>query len=213
MAGLQYKLFGSGPVASNIVEGGAFWWADRDAPSPDLQFHFLPGAGVEAGVAPPSSGSGVTLNSYFTRPKSRGSVRLASPDPAAAPLIDPNYVADTYDLRISVEGVRLSRRLMRQPAFAPFVRSEHFPGDDVASEDELIDYARGHGRTSYHPVGTCRMGAGAGADAVVGADLKVRGIDGLRIADSSVMPSLVSSNTNAPTIMIAEKAADLIRGA
>lgn len=209
-AGLEYALFRKGPVASNIVEGGAFWYADEAAPTPDLQFHFLIGAGVETGVPKIPSGSGVTLNSYTLRPKARGSVRLASADPRAMPIVDPNFLGDPDDLRTSVEGVKMSREIMNQPAFARYIRKEHFPGDSVRTDADFAEYARSYGRTSYHPVGTCRMGVDA--DAVVDPQLRVRGIERLRVCDSSVMPSLIGSNTNAPSIVIAEKASDLIAG-
>jgi len=209
-AGIEYALFKKGPVASNIVEGGAFWYADKDAATPDLQFHFLVGAGVEAGVPKIGSGSGVTLNSYVLRPRARGSVRLRSANPDDQPVVDPNFLGDPEDLRIAVEGVRQSREIMSQPAFAKFVRQEHFPGRTTQSQAQLEAYAREYGRTSYHPVGTCRMGGDAAS--VVDPQLRVRGIEGLRICDSSVMPRLVSSNTNAPSVMIGEKAADLVRG-
>lgn len=209
-AGLQYALFRSGPVASNIVEGGAFWYADAREPTPDLQFHFLVGAGVEAGVPRIGSGSGVTLNSYALRPRARGSVRLRSADPRQAPIVDPNFLGDPYDLRTSVEGLRQSRDIMGQPALARYVRQEHFPGGHTQSLAQLEAYARQYGRTSYHPVGTCRMGGDA--NSVVDPQLRVRAIANLRICDSSVMPRLVSSNTNAPSMMIGEKAAELIRG-
>jgi choline dehydrogenase-like flavoprotein len=209
-AGLQYALFKSGPVTSNVVEGGAFWYSDRSAPVPDLQFHFLAGAGVEAGVPAIPSGSGCTLNSYTLRPKSRGSVTLRSADPADSPIVDPNFIADPYDLKVSAEGVRISREVMNQPAFAKYIKREHFPGKDVRTQAEFEDYARAFGRTSYHPTGTCKMGSDELA--VVDPQLRVRGLDGIRICDSSIMPSLVGSNTNAATIMIGEKASDLIRG-
>lgn len=209
-AGLEYALFKKGPVASNIVEGGAFWFTDPNLALPDLQFHFLIGAGVEAGVPKVPSGSGVTLNSYTLRPKARGSVRLRSADPADLPIIDPNFLGHPDDLRISAEGVKISREIMRQPAFARYVKTEHFPGDRVRSQADFEDYARRYGRTSYHPVGTCRMGSDA--EAVVDPALRVIGLDGLRICDSSIMPRVVSSNTNAASIMIGEKASDLIRG-
>ena len=209
-AGAEYALFRKGPVASNIVEGGAFWYADRDASTPDLQFHFLVGAGVEAGVPKIESGSGVTLNSYAVRPRARGSVRLRSADPAEQPIIDPNFLGDPYDVRTATEGVMISRDIFNQPALKALIRKEHFPGDRVRTRADFEAYARQYGRTSYHPVGTCRMGDGA--DAVVDPQLRVRGIEGLRICDSSIMPRLVSSNTNAPSIMIGEKASDLIRG-
>lgn len=209
-AGLEYLLFKRGPVTSNIVEGGAFWYADKAAETPDLQFHFLAGAGVEAGVPVISSGSGVTLNSYTLRPESRGSVTLRSAEPKDKPVVDPNFLAEASDLQTSLEGLRLSREMMHQPALAPYVRGEHFPGEAVRTRAELEAYARRYGRTSYHPVGTCRMGVDEMA--VVDPELRLRGIEGLRVCDSSIMPRLVSSNTNAPSIMIGEKASDLIRG-
>lgn len=209
-AGLEYALFRKGPVASNIVEGGAFWYADRDAPTPDLQFHFLVGAGVEAGVPKIASGSGVTLNSYTLRPRARGSVTLRSANPMDAAIVDPNFLGDPYDLNTSTEGVKISREILSQSAIGKFVRKEHFPGSSVSSQAEFEAYARQYGRTSYHPVGTCRMGGDMGS--VVDPQLRVRGIEGLRVCDSSVMPRLVSSNTNAPSIMIGEKASSLILG-
>jgi choline dehydrogenase-like flavoprotein len=208
-AGVQYVLFRSGPVASSLFETGGFWYADPDARSPDIQFHLGLGSGIEAGVARLKN-AGVTLNSAYLHPRSRGTVRLAGADPAAAPLIDPNYFADPHDRAMSLEGLRIAREIMQQPALKPFIMAERLPGPGVDSEAELFDYACTNAKTDHHPVGTCRMGAGR--DAVVGPDLKVHGLDGLRICDSSVMPRVPSCNTNAPTIMVGEKGADLIRG-
>lgn len=212
-AGAQYYLFGSGPVTSNVVEGGAFWYADRASPVPDLQFHFLAGAGAEAGVpSVPKGSSGITLNSYTLRPKARGTVRLRSADPAALPIVDPNFLGHPDDLRTSVEGIKISREIFEQAAMKKHIRKIHFPDNSVRSQADYEAYARQYGRTSYHPTCTCKMGADSDPMAVVDANLRVRGVDGLRICDSSVMPSLVGSNTNAPTIMIGEKASDLVRG-
>lgn len=210
-AGVQYLLFRKGPVASNLAEAGGFWYADETAAFPDIQFHFMLGSGLEQDLQRLES-DGVTLNTAFLRPRSRGSVRLETADPAAAPLIDPNYWADAYDREMSIRGFRLGRRIMAQAAFRPFVKAEVLPGSDVQSDDEIADYAGRHAKTDYHPVGTCAMGPRENGAAVVDLDLRVRGIDGLRVADSSVMPLLVSANTNAATIMVAEKAADIIRG-
>ena len=210
-AGLQYALFNSGPVTSNVVEGGAFWYSDKTEVRPDLQFHFLAGAGAEAGVpSVPKGSSGVTLNSYTLRPKSRGSVTLRSSDPRDLPLVDPNFLADPNDLKIAVEGVKISCEIMRQSSLQKYVKTIHFPDDSVRTQSELEDYARRFGRTSYHPTCTCRMGTDSMS--VVDPKLRVHGLEGIRICDSSAMPSLVGSNTNAPTIMIAERAADFIRG-
>lgn len=208
-AGLQYQLFGTGPVASTIVEGGAFWFVDDRSETPDTQFHFLPAAGLEPGVPPVPSGSGCTLNTYFLRPKSRGNISLLSANPTAAPLIDPNYLGDPFDLEMSVRCFKLMREIMSQSAFKAVGGREHYPGNTVRSDAECAAYVRAHGRTAYHPVGTCRMGTDAMA--VVDTKLCVGGVEGLRVCDSSIMPSLVSSNTNAASIMIGEKASDMIK--
>jgi choline dehydrogenase-like flavoprotein len=194
VAGLQYLLTKRGPVASSLFETGGFWYAEEGARSPDIQFHL---------------GPGVTLNSAYLRPRSRGTVRLASSDLNTAPLIDPNYWADPHDKEMSIRGLKLAQEVMRQDALKPFVQREVIPGPDVQSDEDYFDFACANSKTDHHPAGTCRMG---GDDAsVVDPRLKFRGIEGLRIADASIMPSLISSNTNAPTIMIAEKAADMIR--
>ena len=210
-AGAQYYLFGSGPVTSNVVEGGAFWFADKSHPVPDLQFHFLAGAGAEAGVpSVPQGSSGITLNSYTLRPKSRGTVRLRSADPSAQPIIDPNFLAEPDDLKTSVEGVKTSVEIFSQPSLQKYIRAIRFPDQSVKTQKDFEDYTRQYGRTSYHPTCTCKMGVDEMA--VVDPQLRVHGLEGIRICDSSTMPSLIGSNTNAPTIMIAEKASDLIRG-
>ena len=211
LAGLQYHLFKSGPVTSNVVEGGAFWFADPSSPVPDLQFHFLAGAGAEAGVpSVPEGSSGITLNSYTLRPKSRGTVRLRSDDPTHSPVVDPNFLAEPEDLKTSVEGVKTSCEIFAQPSLRKHIRALRFPDEQVKTQMDFEAYARQYGRTSYHPTCTCKMGVDEMA--VVDPQLRVRGLDGIRICDSSIMPSLIGSNTNAPTIMIAEKASDLIRG-
>ncbi|MBV4521208.1 choline dehydrogenase [Pseudomonas sp. SWRI74] len=209
-AGLEYLLFNKGPVTSNIAEAGAFWYGDSRSQTPDLQFHFLPGAGVEAGIPPVPSGSGCTLNSYFLRPRSRGRVTLNSADPLQAPSIDPAYISDPYDLHVSVEGIKLSREILSQPSLARYIKAEHFPGSRVKTQADYEAYARESGRTGYHPVGTCKMGVDD--QSVVDPQLRVYGVAGLRVIDSSVMPRLNSANTNAPSIMIAEKGADLLLG-
>jgi choline dehydrogenase-like flavoprotein len=208
-AGAQYLLFKTGPVTSTLFETGGFWYADKHARSPDIQFHLGLGSGIEAGVAQMRN-PGVTLNSAFLRPRSRGTVRLASADPAVAPLIDPNYWADPYDRECAIKGLRLAREIMRQDALKPFVLAERLPGPELSSDEALTQYAFRSCKTDHHPVGTCAMGSRA--DAVVTPDLKLRGLLGLRVVDASVMPFVPSCNTNAPTIMIAEKAADMILG-
>ncbi len=208
-AGLQYLLLKKGPAASSLFETGGFWYADPTAGWPDIQFHLGLGSGIEAGVEKLKN-PGVTLNSAYLRPRSRGTVRLASADPATMPLIDPNYWSDPHDRAMSIKGLRLAREIMRQKALKSYVLREVQPGPSLESDDELFDYACRAAKTDHHPVGTCRMGHGE--DAVVTPDLKLRGIEALRVCDASVMPRVPSSNTNAPTVMVGEKGADLILG-
>lgn len=207
---LQYGLFKTGPLTSNVVEGGAFWYADTSAAAPDLQFHFLAGAGAEEGVPGVPSGSGITLNSYTLRPRSRGEISLRSANPMDPAIVNPNFLAEPKDIQTSAEGVRISCEIFSQPALQKYIKRMHNPADIPSNPDGFNDFARRYGRTSYHPNGTCKMGSDPMA--VVDPELRVHGIDGLRICDSSIFPSLVGSNTNAPTIMIAEKASDIIRG-
>ncbi|ARO29801.1 glucose-methanol-choline oxidoreductase protein [Rhizobium sp. NXC14] len=208
-AGIQYVLFRTGPVASSLFETGGFWYADPDARSPDIQFHLGLGSGIEAGVERLKN-AGVTLNSAYLHPRSRGTVRLSSADPGAAPLIDPNYWSDPHDRKMSLEGLKIAREIMQQAALKPYVMAERLPGPKVVTDEQLFDYGCANAKTDHHPVGTCKMGTGS--DAVVGLDLKVHGLEGLRVCDSSVMPRVPSCNTNAPTIMVGEKGSDLIRG-
>ena len=158
LAGLQYLLTRKGPVASSLFETGGFWYADPDARSPDIQLHLGLGSGIEAGVAAMPQG-GVTLNSAYLRPRSRGTVRLASADPMAAPLIDPNYWADPYDREMSIRGLKLAREIMRQDALKPYVLAERLPGPEVRTDEDYFNYACAHAKTDHHPAGTCRMGA------------------------------------------------------
>ncbi len=208
-AGLQYLLFRKGPAASSLFETGGFATADPSARSPDVQFHLGLGSGIEAGVERLKN-PGVTINSAFLRPRSRGSMTLKSANPADSPFIDPNYWADPYDRDISLKGLRMAIEIMQQEAFRPFLLAQRMPSPGKMSDDDLIDYACLTAKTDHHPVGTCRMGHDEMA-VVDPANLKVRGLEGLRVCDASVMPRIVSSNTNAPTIMIGEKGADLIR--
>ena len=208
-AGLQYLLFRRGPVASTLFETGGFWYADPSAGWPDIQFHLGLGSGIEAGVEKLKN-PGMTLNSAFLRPRSRGTVRLRSADPADMPLVDPNYWADPYDRKMSLEGLKMAREILRQPALRPFLIAERMPGPQAVTDEELAEYVFKSCKTDHHPTGACKMGTDRMA--VVGPDLRVHGLDGLRVCDSSVMPRVPSSNTNAPTIMVGEKAADLVRG-
>ncbi len=208
-SGLEYMLFRKGPVTSNIAEGGAFWYADPEQLVPDVQFHFLPGAGAEAGVPPVPEGYGVTLNSCHTRPRSRGWVKITGDNVTSKLDVNPNYWAEEYDLECSLAGLKITREILSQSAISNLIKYEHVPGDNVVSKTQLREYARKLGKTDYHPVGTCKMGHGE--ECVVGTDLKVHGLEGLRVADSSIMPRIISSNTNSASIMIGEKGADLIK--
>ena len=152
---------------------------------------------------------GVTLNSCYLRPHSRGSVRLQSADPAKAPLIDPNYLADPHDREMSIKGLKLTQQIMGQDALKPFIKAERLPGPDVKTDEDYYNFICENSKTSHHCAGTCRMGTDAGA--VLDPELRFNGIEGLRVADVSVMPKLISSNTNAAAMMIGEKAADMIR--
>ena len=208
-AGLQYLLFKSGPAAASLFETGGFWHADKTARSPDIQFHLGQGSGIEKGISKLNE-AGITLNSTFLRPRSRGTVRLADKDPLSAPLIDPNYWADPHDLETSLAGLEIAREILAQPALSEYVREEALPGRDVRKRDQLFDYACRMAKTDHHPVGTCKMGCDDMA--VVDPELMVRGLKGLRVCDASIMPQITSSNTNAAAIMIGEKGSDLSLG-
>ncbi len=212
MPGLQYALFRNGPVSGTIVEGGAFCRTDESPPAPDLQYHFLPGTGVEEvnDTAETVTGNGCTLNGYFMHPRARGAVTLRSADPRVAPSIDPNFLGDPFDVERTIDCVKVGQEIMAQPSMAKFVSNEFVPGSKVRTRAEYEAFVRKIARSGYHPVGTCKMGQDEMA--VVDPQLRVRGVDGLRVADSSIMPRLVSGNTNAPSIMIGERASDFLRG-
>jgi choline dehydrogenase len=152
--------------------------------------------------------SGFTASVCQLRPESRGSLRIRSADPAAPPEIRINYLATETDRRANIDGIRILRKILAAPALRPYVVDEAFPGANVISDDDILGYCRQTGSTVYHPTSTCRMGADALA--VVDQRLRVHGIEGLRVVDASIMPDLISGNTNAPVIMIAEKASDMI---
>jgi choline dehydrogenase len=207
--GLQFLLFGTGPLTSNVCEGGAFVSTTGDNDWPDIQMHFLPAYVIDHGRVR-VAGHGMTLNTAYLRPESRGQVALGSTDPMADPLIDPDFLSNPNDWRHSIEGFKLAREILAQPSFSKLYKAEHLPGKSVRTDAEITDYIRQWSKTDFHPVGTCKMG-GDGM-AVVDTDLKVRGVDGLRVIDASIMPTLVSGNTNAPSIMIGERGVDAILG-
>ncbi len=209
-AALQFAVLGTGPGVSNIAEAGAFLQSGPDAATPDVQLHFIPAYVVDHGRRK-MPGAGMTLHVCYLRPGSRGEIRLRSADPADPPLIDPRYLSVAADLTPLIAGVRRAREIYAQAPFRRYLGAEVFPGTNRRSDAELGEFIRGAAETEYHPVGTCRMGEDA--QAVVDPQLRVRGIDALRVVDASIMPTLISGNTNAPTIMIAEKAVDMILGA
>jgi choline dehydrogenase len=206
--GLQWLLYRTGPVSSVIVEGGGFFQTEGED-RPNLQIHVAPATVVRGGQST-IEGHGFTVNSTFLRPRSRGSVRLRSANPADEPLIDPNYLADPYDRAMALQSVKIIRAVLKQGAIAPLISHERLPGDKAVSDDQLMAYIRQYACCDYHPVGTCKMGSDNLS--VVDTELKVHGLSALRVIDSSIMPVLTSGNTNAPTIMIGEKGADMIMG-
>lgn len=205
--GLQWLLLREGPLAIGINQGGLFTRVLPESTRPDIQFHIATLSADLAG-AKPHPFSGFTLSVCQLRPGSRGTVRIKSADPFEAPAMVPNYLSTEEDRRCAVEAVKFARRLAATPEVAPYVREEYKPGPGVASDAEILDWCRGNGATIFHPSGTCRMGSDAMA--VVDSGLRVAGVSGLRVVDCSVMPTLVSGNTNAPVAMIAERASDLI---
>jgi choline dehydrogenase-like flavoprotein len=209
-AALQYAVARSGPIASNLIEGGAFCRGTQiDAP-PDLQYFFIVGAGVEEGTESVPGGTGCTLNYEHVKPRSRGEVSLRSANPEDAPRIAPNYMVEQYDVDRLTEGFLIGREIMSQAAIRPYIEVEHYPGREFSNKGQLGDYLRRNARAALHPVGSCRMGTDELS--VVDPKLRVHGIENLRIADASVMPHIPSGNTNAACTMIGEKASDIIRG-
>jgi choline dehydrogenase len=206
----NYYVHRDGPGTSNIAEAGGFV-RSRLAPDvrPDVQFHFVPALLDDHGRRR-LSGDGYTLHACFLRPRSRGRLTLASASATDKVRIEARYLSDAegFDLRMMLECAKLSREILAQPAFAPYRGVEIYPGPDVRDDAGLTDFIRNKAETVYHPVGTCRMGRDPAS--VVDPQLRVRGIEGLRVIDASVVPSLIGGNTNAPTVMIAERAADLI---
>jgi choline dehydrogenase len=204
---LNYLMFKKGVGADNPLESGAFLKTRPDLEVPDIQLHFIPSFMVDHGRVP-VKGEGISIHVCQLRPESRGEVTLASNDPFADPVIKANYLDADQDLNVLVEGVKVARKIFKTSAFQKVIGPEHEASRDALSDDEIKAFIRQTAETIYHPVGTCKMGHDDMA--VVDARLRVRGIENLRVVDASVMPTLVGGNTNAPTIMIAEKAADML---
>src|ERR1700733_9062828 len=207
LTGLRYAMFRTGPLTIAAGTSGAFFKTNPRLATPDIQIHFLPFSTAKMGEKLHPF-SGFTASVCQLRPESRGSLRIKSADPAEPPEIRINYLASDVDRATNVEGLKILRRILHAPALAPYVVEEVDPGDKITSDEALLAYCRARGTTIYHPTSTCRMGNDPLA--VVDQRLRVRGLDGLRVIDASVMPDLVSGNTNAPVIMIAEKASDMI---
>jgi choline dehydrogenase len=202
-AGLRYLLGRKGPASSNIAEAGGFI-VSRHATDdrPDIQMHFVP-AFLDDHGRNTLPGHGMTIHACVLRPESRGELTLQAADPLAAPLLQPNYLTREYDRQLMLECVRLSREIFSQEAFGPFIGEELHPGVDAQSDEALLAFIRRRAETIYHPVGTCKMGVDEMA--VVDPQLRVHGLEALSVVDASIMPTLISGNTNAPAIMIAEK--------
>jgi choline dehydrogenase len=211
----KYLFQKRGLLTLSAAHVAVFCKSRPDLAGPDIQFHILPATMDTEKLANAQKMElekqpGLTIAPCQLRPESRGTVSIRSPDPATHPAIRPNYLGDPLDQEVLVAALKWGRAMAGQPALARYIDHELNPGAAVQSDAELLDYARTYGTTIYHPVGTCAMGRGP--QAVVDPQLRVHGVEGLRVVDASVMPRLVSGNTNAPTIMIAEKASDMIRG-
>lgn len=205
---IRYTAFKSGPLTSNVGEAGGFIRTSPAIAAPDVQYHFAPGYFVEHGFQQ-IPGHAFTLGPTLLRPYSRGRITLRSANPQDAPLIRANYLADPRDMQRMLAGVRIARTIAAANAFAKYRGRELCPGPEAKDDKALRAHIAKYTETLYHPVGTCKMGNDA--TAVVDAELRVRGVDGLRVVDASVMPVVPGGNTNAPTIMIAEKAADILK--
>jgi choline dehydrogenase len=205
----EWAFRGRGPLTSNVAEAAAFMRTRPDLPAPDLELMFLPVRFEDEGLTAPTE-DGVTLAVVLLRPRSAGTVTIRAADPAAAPAIDPAYLSDPTgeDVATLLAGLRLARRVLAHEPLAGYVTEEVLPGAAAQSDDDLLAHVRARSQTLYHPVGTCRMGTGPLA--VVDSELRVRGLEALRVVDASVMPRVPSGHTNWPTVMIAERAAELI---
>ena len=208
---LNWFIRKEGPGSYIPTPAGAFFSTREGLAAPDVQIHFVAARVNPHGRGEMSPEHGYQMHVCQVRPESRGTIMLKSSDPTAHPAIDANYLSAPADLETLLAGIEITRKIANSPALAPFRGKEYWPGDAVQTRDDMIAAVRDWAETIYHPVGTCRMGADPAS--VVDPELRVRGVEGLRVVDASVMPTLISGNTNAPTMMIAEKASDMILGA
>jgi choline dehydrogenase len=209
LAGAEWALFRKGPLTVGAGVVALFWKTREELASPDVEFHVIPFSSKGIGQSLHSF-PGYTVSVCQLRPESRGELTLRDADPLSLPVIRPNYLATESDRRTMVDGMKLARRVMGQPAIQPYIEAEEIPGPGCADDAALLDYVRGTGTTIFHPASTCMMGPSGNPGAVVDARLRVHGLEGLRVADASIMPTVISGNTNAPSIMIGEKAAAMI---
>jgi len=209
---VRYVTTRKGILALNPTLIYCFWRSDPGIATSDLQLTFTPASYREGVQGELDLEPGMTIASWQQRPESRGWVRLSSADPFEAPVIQPNYLAEESDRRVLLAGMKLARRLLRTEPLRPYYDYEAFPGETVESDEDLLGAAKQRGTTTFHPAGTCRMGPAGDPLAVVDDQLRLHGLDGLRVIDASIMPAMLSANLNAATLMIADKASDLIRG-
>jgi len=211
LMGAQYALLQKGPLTMAPSQLGIFTMSSSDHERPNIEFHVQP-LSLDRFGEPLHRFPAITVSACNLQPTSRGTIRLRSADPADKPRIAPNYLSTPEDRRVAADAIRVTRRLMKQPALQPYHPQEFLPGPAVGDDDASLAKAAGDiGTTIFHPVGTAKMGLPSDPMAVVDAELRVMGLEGLRVVDASVMPTITSGNTNTPTIMIADKAAEMIR--
>jgi choline dehydrogenase len=213
---LRWRITRKGPFTTNIAQSGGFAHSQAGLPAPNIQWHVLPVPYRNGGLADPGD-RGMSVLVTLADVRSRGRIMLRSADPRHKPLIDPGYLADPADLEALVKGVSMTREIAATKPLRKMLAAEEAPGGGLRSDAEIRDFVRRDVTTIYHPVGTCSMSGDARVDArrlagVVDPELRVRGVDGLRVVDASVMPTVPRGNTNAPTIAVAERAADMISG-
>ena len=209
---MKYVFTRKGILALSPTLVYCFWRSEPGVANSDLQLTFTPGSYKQGVQSQLDDFPGMTVASWQQRPESKGHVRAETSDPFDAPLIQPNYLAEESDRRVLIAGMKLARRLLASEPLKPYYDLEEYPGSDCVSDEDLLEAARERGTTTFHPMGSCKMGPATDPSAVVDDNLRVHGMENLRVIDASVMPVMLSANLNASVIMIAEKASDMIRG-